>query len=77
MRAIVLNASRVLDWEGNLRRVKESIRIAKEAGATLRVGPEVCCATQLYIANKLSLRFLDMDAWIISKREIRNITLGK
>jgi NAD+ synthase (glutamine-hydrolysing) len=31
----------VLDWEGNLARIKESIRQAKEAGATLRVGPEL------------------------------------
>jgi hypothetical protein len=28
----------VLDWEGNLARIKESIHIAKERGATLRVG---------------------------------------
>ncbi|KAK1760902.1 hypothetical protein QBC47DRAFT_368530 [Echria macrotheca] len=31
----------VLDWEGNLQRIIESIRIAKEAGARLRVGPEL------------------------------------
>lgn len=30
-----------LDFEGNLRRIKESIIKAKEAGATLRVGPEL------------------------------------
>ncbi|ROT43738.1 glutamine-dependent NAD(+) synthetase [Sodiomyces alkalinus F11] len=30
-----------LDFEGNLRRIKQSILQAKEAGATLRVGPEL------------------------------------
>jgi NAD+ synthase (glutamine-hydrolysing) len=30
-----------LDFEGNLERILESIRIAKEQGATLRVGPEL------------------------------------
>ncbi|CAP72883.1 uncharacterized protein PODANS_2_3150 [Podospora anserina S mat+] len=31
----------VLDWEGNLNRIVESIHIAKAAGARLRVGPEL------------------------------------
>ncbi|KAK4228275.1 hypothetical protein QBC38DRAFT_475747 [Podospora fimiseda] len=31
----------VLDWEGNLARIIESIHIAKKAGARLRVGPEL------------------------------------
>jgi len=30
-----------LDFEGNLERILESIRIAKEHGAKLRVGPEL------------------------------------
>ncbi|KAM5348785.1 hypothetical protein ACJ41O_008608 [Fusarium nematophilum] len=30
-----------LDWEGNLARIKKSIIKAKEAGATLRTGPEL------------------------------------
>ncbi|DBA79501.1 TPA: hypothetical protein ACH3X2_007768 [Trebouxia sp. C0005] len=30
-----------MDFEGNLRRVKESIQIAKDRGATYRVGPEL------------------------------------
>ncbi|KAJ9142062.1 Glutamine-dependent NAD(+) synthetase [Pleurostoma richardsiae] len=30
-----------LDWEGNYKRIVESIHKAKEAGATLRVGPEL------------------------------------
>lgn len=30
-----------LDFEGNLQRIKKSILKAKEAGATLRVGPEL------------------------------------
>jgi NAD+ synthase (glutamine-hydrolysing) len=32
-----------MDFDGNLRRIKESIRIAKEKGAKLRVGPELEC----------------------------------
>ncbi|KAK4462904.1 hypothetical protein QBC42DRAFT_266951 [Cladorrhinum samala] len=31
----------VLDWEGNLARIIESIHLAKAAGARLRVGPEL------------------------------------
>jgi NAD+ synthase (glutamine-hydrolysing) len=31
----------VLDWEGNLDRIIESIRLAKKKGARLRVGPEL------------------------------------
>ena len=30
-----------LDFEGNLERIKESIRISKKAGATYRLGPEL------------------------------------
>ena len=30
-----------LDFAGNLKRIKKSILQAKEAGATLRVGPEL------------------------------------
>lgn len=30
-----------LDWTGNLGRIKTSILKAKEAGATLRTGPEL------------------------------------
>lgn len=30
-----------LDWEGNLGRIKKSILQAKDAGATLRTGPEL------------------------------------
>lgn len=30
-----------LDFKGNLARTLESIRIAKERGATLRIGPEL------------------------------------
>jgi NAD+ synthase (glutamine-hydrolysing) len=30
-----------LDFDGNLSRILESLRIAKERGATLRVGPEL------------------------------------
>lgn len=31
----------VLDWEGNTERIIKSIHLAKEAGARLRVGPEL------------------------------------
>jgi NAD+ synthase (glutamine-hydrolysing) len=31
----------VLDWAGNLKRIRKSIILAKEAGATLRTGPEL------------------------------------
>jgi NAD+ synthase (glutamine-hydrolysing) len=30
-----------LDFEGNMRRILQSIAIAKERGSTLRVGPEL------------------------------------
>ncbi len=30
-----------LDFEGNLQRILESIRQAKSAGATVRIGPEL------------------------------------
>lgn len=30
-----------LDFKGNLARIRESIRLAKEQGAKLRTGPEV------------------------------------
>ena len=30
-----------LDWQGNLDRIIESIRLAKKQGARLRVGPEL------------------------------------
>jgi hypothetical protein len=33
-----------LDFQGNRDRILESIRIAKQKGATLRTGPEVCIA---------------------------------
>lgn len=37
-----------LDFEGNLERILESIRIAKERGSKLRVGPEleITCVTK-------------------------------
>lgn len=31
-----------LDFKGNLARILESIKLAKEQGAKLRTGPEVC-----------------------------------
>jgi NAD+ synthase (glutamine-hydrolysing) len=30
-----------LDWEGNVHRIRQSIRIAKSNGAKLRAGPEL------------------------------------
>ncbi|KAF2800688.1 glutamine-dependent NAD(+) synthetase with GAT domain-containing protein [Melanomma pulvis-pyrius CBS 109.77] len=61
----------VLDWEGNLARIVESIRIAKERGATLRVGPE------LEITGYGCLdHFLEGDtylhAWEMLKRILEN-----
>lgn len=35
-----------LDFKGNRDRILESIRIAKQRGATVRTGPEVCAATR-------------------------------
>lgn len=35
-----------LDFKGNLARILESIRLAKEQGAKLRTGPEVCQPTR-------------------------------
>jgi NAD+ synthase (glutamine-hydrolysing) len=31
----------VMDWEGNRKRIVESIQIAKERGARFRTGPEL------------------------------------
>lgn len=40
-----------LDWEGNVARIKESIRIAKSKGARLRVGPELEVSI-LYLSSR-------------------------
>ncbi len=50
-----------LDFENNLRRIKQSIHEAKAAGATLRVGPELeitgyGCPIVLGSANKIQPR---------------------
>ena len=69
----------VLDWEGNLRRIKESIQLAKEAGATLRVGPEVSSTFDVpcSLLTIHSLRFVDMDVWITLKNETHISIVGK
>ena len=63
-----------LDFEGNADRIIESIRIAKEAGATLRVGPEleitlespiILSASFLYFLT-FFLNSVDMGVLIIS-----------
>jgi predicted amidohydrolase len=55
-----------LDFQGNLLRILESIRLAKAQGATLRTGPEVGYHPGLlgYEADSISWRFLDMDVSI-------------
>lgn len=46
----------VLDWEGNLNRIVESIRIAKAAGARLRVGPVSCVSLMISKCSCLTWR---------------------
>lgn len=52
-----------LDFQGNLRRILESIRLAKARGATLRTGPEVGHAAKIAKngADSISWKSLDMD----------------
>ncbi len=58
----------VLDWEGNLARIVESIRIAKSKGAKLRVGPE------LEITGYGCLdHFLESDVYLHSMEMLKRI----
>ena len=49
-----------LDFEGNLERILESIRIAKEKGAAIRVGPELeITYNKNFYFNKFDLSMVD------------------
>ncbi|KAK4246282.1 hypothetical protein C7999DRAFT_15575 [Corynascus novoguineensis] len=62
----------VLDWEGNLARIIESIHLAKAAGARLRVGPE------LEICGYSSLdHFHELDVYTHSLEMLRQLLLDK
>ncbi|KAL2190969.1 glutamine-dependent NAD(+) synthetase with GAT domain-containing protein [Thermothelomyces heterothallicus CBS 203.75] len=62
----------VLDWEGNLARIIESIHQAKAAGARLRVGPE------LEICGYSSLdHFHELDVYTHSLEMLRQLLLDK
>ncbi|KAK4113726.1 glutamine-dependent NAD(+) synthetase with GAT domain-containing protein [Canariomyces notabilis] len=62
----------VLDWEGNLGRIIESIHQAKAAGARLRVGPE------LEICGYSSLdHFHELDVYTHSLEMLRRLLLDK
>ncbi|KAG7288756.1 hypothetical protein NEMBOFW57_005113 [Staphylotrichum longicolle] len=62
----------VLDWEGNLARIIESIHLAKEAGARLRVGPE------LEICGYSSLdHFHELDVYTHSLEMLRKLLLDE
>ena len=47
-----------LDFEGNLKRILESIRIAKARGAKLRVGPELEVRLVLFLFRNKGLQAL-------------------
>ncbi|KAK4104045.1 glutamine-dependent NAD(+) synthetase with GAT domain-containing protein [Parathielavia hyrcaniae] len=62
----------VLDWEGNLSRIIESIHQAKAAGARLRVGPE------LEICGYSSLdHFHELDVYTHSLEMLRRLLLDE
>ncbi|KAK0626769.1 hypothetical protein B0T14DRAFT_425024 [Immersiella caudata] len=62
----------VLDWEGNLKRIIESIQIAKKAGARLRVGPE------LEISGYSCLdHFHELDVYTHSLEMLRRLLLDE
>ena len=67
-----------LDFKGNRDRILESIRIAKQRGATVRTGPEVCgyqellggifCAIAMrysseYQSGKFNFRQIALTNW--------------
>lgn len=57
-----------LDFQGNLHRILESIRLAKSRGAKLRTGPEVGYPVQVLGngADSVSWKFPDMDVLTIT-----------
>lgn len=70
----------VLDYENNTRRIIESIKIAKKAGATLRVGPEYSLTSSdkshelIVMAGSKSVV---MDVWIIYSSRIFTCIVGR
>jgi predicted amidohydrolase len=68
-----------LDWEGNTARIIESIKRAKQAGAKLRVGPELeipgydCLDT--FLENDVYLHSWQMMARILEDKECHGIFL--
>ncbi|KAF9914266.1 glutamine-dependent NAD(+) synthetase, partial [Lobosporangium transversale] len=74
-----------LDFKGNVARILESIRVAKERGATLRIGPEL----EITRLNSVSSLSIDMakivgdtylHSWealgqILSSKEAKEILL--
>lgn len=68
-----------LDFEGNRDRILESIRIAKERGARLRVGPELEVSgygcLDHFLENDLYLHCWEMYAQIIKREDTRGILL--
>ena len=67
------------DWEGNTARITESIKLAKDAGAKLRVGPELeitgydCLDT--FLESDVYLHSWEMMARILSNKECNGILL--
>ncbi|GAB1314026.1 hypothetical protein MFIFM68171_04236 [Madurella fahalii] len=69
----------VLDWEGNLARIIESIHQAKAAGARLRVGPEleICGYSSLDHFHELDVytHSLEMLRWLLLDESTHGILL--
>jgi hypothetical protein len=52
-----------LDWEGNLARIKQSVRDAKARGVRLRVGPELEASAAIYLVWNCTLWTLEWTQW--------------
>ncbi|EAS32013.3 NAD+ synthetase [Coccidioides immitis RS] len=68
-----------LDWEGNTARIIESIKRAKQAGAKLRVGPELEISgydcLDHFLENDVYLHSWEMMARILADEECHGILL--
>jgi NAD+ synthase (glutamine-hydrolysing) len=68
-----------LDWEGNTARIIESIKRAKQAGAKLRVGPELEIPgydlLDTFLENDVYLHSWQMMARILEDKECHGIFL--
>ncbi|EEP78065.1 glutamine-dependent NAD(+) synthetase synthase [glutamine-hydrolyzing]) [Uncinocarpus reesii 1704] len=68
-----------LDWEGNAARIVESIKRAKQAGAKLRVGPELEISgydcLDHFLENDVYLHSWEMMARILADEECHGILL--